>query len=428
MNILVIGSGGREHALTWKLRQSDKCEKLFVAPGNAGTGEIAFNVGIQPHEFEKLADCITQNEIDLIVVGPEAPLVDGLVDYLRDHDQTKHKAIVGPGKLGAMLEGSKDFAKKFMTQNGIPTASSATFTSDTFDEGVRYLSTLQPPYVLKADGLAAGKGVIICETEQEAADNLQSMIVDKKFGAASSKVVIEEYLDGIELSVFVLTDGKNYKILPEAKDYKRIGENDSGPNTGGMGSVSPVPFADEVFLDKVERRIVKPTIEGLKKEKIDYKGFIFIGLMNVNGEPFVIEYNVRMGDPETEVVAPRIQNDFADLMLAAAEGTLDKVKLRVNPRTAVTVVMVSGGYPGAYEKGKAISGIKNVEDAIVFHAGSIKNPEGEIITDGGRVLAVTSLGDSLQEALSLSYAAVDKIRWEGAYFRRDIGKDLMSRQ
>lgn len=425
MNILVIGSGGREHALAWKLKQSKQCEKLFVAPGNAGTDDIAVNVAIGVDEFEKLADCIIENDIRLIVVGPEAPLVGGLVDYLRNLDEIRDLAIVGPSKRGAMLEGSKDFAKKFMAENGIPTAASASFTEETIEDAVRYLSTLKPPYVLKADGLAAGKGVAIVDNQNEAVETLKEMLLEKKFGAASSKVVIEEYLHGIELSVFVLTDGVHYKILPEAKDYKRIGENDTGPNTGGMGSVSPVPFADAAFLKKVEERIIKPTVEGLAREKIDYKGFIFIGLMNVNGDPYVIEYNVRMGDPETEVVIPRIKNDFVELLYAAATGTLDKADLDVDPRTAATVVMAAGGYPGSYEKGKIITGLDQVKQSVIFHAGTRKNSGGEILTNGGRVLAVTSLGGSLNEALSLSYEAADMIKWQNVYYRKDIGKDLL---
>lgn len=426
MNILVIGSGGREHALVWKLKQSAKCEKLFVAPGNAGTDEIAVNVAIGVNEFEKLADCILINNIDLVVVGPEAPLVDGLVDYLKNHDKVGDIAIVGPGKLGAMLEGSKDFAKKFMVENGIPTAASATFSAETIDSGVRYLSSLNPPYVLKADGLAAGKGVAILETQEEAVETLKTMLLEKQFGAASSRVVIEEYLNGIELSVFVLTDGVHYKILPEAKDYKRIGEYDSGLNTGGMGSISPVPFADAAFLGKVEERIIKPTIEGLAKEKIDYRGFIFIGLMNVKGDPYVIEYNVRMGDPETEVVAPRIQSDLAELLFAAATGSLDQATLEIDQRTAAAIVMVAGGYPGLYQKGKVVTGVENVKQSIVFHAGSRKNDGGEIVTDGGRVLAVTSLAENLEEALKLSYQSAGMIQWQDVYYRRDIGKDLLS--
>jgi phosphoribosylamine---glycine ligase len=425
MNILVIGSGGREHALTWKLSKSDKSGKIYVAPGNAGTGEIALNLGIGINEFEKLGQLVIENSIELIIVGPEAPLVEGLVDYFQAHPILKEKAIVGPGKLGAMLEGSKDFAKKFMVSNSIPTAASKTFTPDTIIEGIEYLATLKPPFVLKADGLAAGKGVIICPTKEEAAIYLQEMLLQKKFGAASAKVVIEEYLHGIELSVFVLTDGKNYKILPEAKDYKRIGDNDTGPNTGGMGSVSPVFFADALFMEKVEERVVKPTIDGLGKEKIDYKGFIFIGLMNVDGEHYVIEYNVRMGDPESQVVIPRIQNDFVDLMLATAQGRLNEVDLKIDPRTAVTVVMVSGGYPDVYEKGKEILGIENAGESLIFHAGTKKNVRGETLTDGGRVLAVTHMADDLQAALNLCYQTVGNIHWDSVYYRKDIGQDLM---
>jgi phosphoribosylamine---glycine ligase len=424
-NILVIGSGGREHALAWQLRSSKNSGKIFVAPGNAGTGSIAINVDIAVNEFDKLGQLVLENNIDLVVVGPESPLVEGLVDYFQEHPDLRNKSVVGPGLLGAMLEGSKDFAKKFMASNNIPTAASATFTSDNISDGIAFLDTLKPPFVLKADGLAAGKGVVICPTKEEAVLNLEQMLINKKFGKASSKVVIEEYLHGIELSVFVLADGRNYKILPEAKDYKRIGDNDTGPNTGGMGSVSPVAFANAEFMKKVEERVVKPTINGLLNEKIDYKGFIFIGLMNVDGNPYVIEYNVRMGDPETQVVIPRIENDFVELMLATAQGRLDKIDLKIDPRTAATVVMVSGGYPDAYEKGKEITGLDKVGDSLIFHAGTKRNMDGITITDGGRVLAVATLAENLPSAIELTYQAVGNINWDGVYYRKDIGQDLM---
>lgn len=424
MNILVIGSGGREHAMVWKLKKSKGEHNIFVAPGNAGTQEIAKNVPINVSDFAKVGSFVLENHIELLIVGPEAPLVEGIVDHFRAHPDLKSTPIVGPSQLGAMLEGSKDFAKRFMVDHQIPAARSKTFSKDTLSEGLAYLNEFKAPYVLKADGLAAGKGVIICSTKEEAEHSLQDMLINQRFGNASTKVVIEEYLDGIELSVFVLTDGTNYKILPEAKDYKRIGEQDTGPNTGGMGAVSPVPFADEDFMKKVESQVVIPTINGLNKEKIDYKGFIFIGLMNVNGNPFVIEYNVRMGDPETQVVIPRIRNDFAELMWASATGKLNTIDLEIDPRTATTVVMVSGGYPDAYEKGKIISGIEPNSDSIVFHAGT-KNQDEKTVTDGGRVLAITSMAQNIQDALNSSYKTAGKIQWEGVYYRQDIGQDLI---
>ncbi len=424
MNILVIGSGGREHAMVWKLKKSKGEHTIFVAPGNAGTQEIANNVPINVSDFRKVGSFVLEKHIELLIIGPEAPLVEGLVDYFRAHPDLKSTPIVGPSKQGAMLEGSKDFAKRFMVDHQIPAARSKTFSKDTLSEGLAYLNEFKAPYVLKADGLAAGKGVIICSTKEEAEHNLQDMLINQRFGNASTKVVIEEFLDGIELSVFVLTDGTNYKILPEAKDYKRIGEKDTGPNTGGMGAVSPVPFADEAFMKKVESQVVIPTIKGLNIDKIDYKGFIFIGLMNVNGNPFVIEYNVRMGDPETQVVVPRIKNDFAELMWASATGKLNTIDLEIDPCTATTVVMVSGGYPDAYEKGKIITGVEPDSESIVFHAGT-KNQDEKTVTDGGRVLAITSMAHNIQDALNSSYKTAGKIQWEGVYYRKDIGQDLI---
>ncbi len=424
MNILVIGSGGREHAMVWKLKKSKGEHTIFVAPGNAGTQEIANNVPINVSDFRKVGSFVLEKHIELLIIGPEAPLVEGLVDYFRAHPDLKSTPIVGPSKQGAMLEGSKDFAKRFMVDHQIPAARSKTFSKDTLSEGLAYLNEFKAPYVLKADGLAAGKGVIICSTKEEAEHNLQDMLINQRFGNASTKVVIEEFLDGIELSVFVLTDGTNYKILPEAKDYKRIGEKDTGPNTGGMGAVSPVPFADEAFMKKVESQVVIPTIKGLNIDKIDYKGFIFIGLMNVNGNPFVIEYNVRMGDPETQVVIPRIKNDFAELMWASATGKLNTIDLEIDPCTATTVVMVSGGYPDAYEKGKIITGVEPDSESIVFHAGT-KNQDEKTVTDGGRVLAITSMAQNIQDALNSSYKTAGKIQWEGVYYRKDIGQDLI---
>jgi phosphoribosylamine--glycine ligase len=424
MNVLIIGNGGREHALAWKIKQSNLCGKLFVAPGNAGTALEAENVAISIDDFPALGHFCTENAIELIVVGPEAPLVNGIRDYFERDPALKKIAMVGPGKAGAQLEGSKDFSKCFMVRHGIPTAKARTFSVSELDQALDYISTCKPPIVLKADGLAAGKGVIISLTQYEAKTAIREMLVNKKFGEASAKVLIEEFLNGIELSVFVLTDGEHYVILPEAKDYKRIGEGDTGPNTGGMGAVSPVKFATPAFMKKVEEQVVKPTINGLKKEGIPFNGFIFIGLMNVGGNPFVIEYNVRMGDPETEVVLPRIKNDFLELLMATAQGDLKGKKVEVDDHHAVTVVMVSGGYPDEYKKGKTMEGLASTGKAMVFHAGS-KNTGKSVITDGGRVLAVTGKGSSLTDARANAYHDVHHIRWEEVYFRRDIGEDLI---
>lgn len=423
MTILLLGSGGREHALAYKLLQSPSCEKLFVAPGNAGTAVIATNVAVSPMDFEALKALVLSEQIDMVVVGPEDPLVLGVYDFFKNDVQISHVPVIGPSKLGAQLEGSKEFAKEFLVKHQIPTAAYASFTAETVEQGCDFLTTLQPPFVLKADGLAAGKGVLILQDLQEAQKELRNMLVNAKFGAASSKVVIEEFLDGIELSCFVLTDGKNYKLLPTAKDYKRIGEGDTGLNTGGMGAVSPVPFADEVLMEKIESRIVKPTVAGLQKDGIEYKGFVFIGLIIVKGEPMVIEYNVRMGDPETEVVMPRIQSDLVTLFQAVAEQKLDEVTLAIDPRSATTIMVVSGGYPEEYDKGFAISGIENISDSIVFHAGT-KLEKGQVVTNGGRVLAVTSFGITYQEAIKKSYQNINKLHFDKMYFRKDIGFDL----
>ena len=423
MNVLIVGAGGREHAFAWKLNQSKKIDKLFVAPGNAGTASIAQNVSVSVTDFKALGDFSVENNIEYIIVGPEVPLVDGIVDYFKTHQELSHIYLIGPDKRGAALEGSKDFSKAFMEKYGIPTGKAKTFTQDTLKDGLAYLENTSAPYVLKADGLAAGKGVIITESLEEAKDTLQEMLAGK-FGAASKSVLVEEYLSGIELSVFVLTDGKDYLILPEAKDYKRIGEGDTGLNTGGMGAVSPVPFAKGDFLHRVEEEVVKPTIHGLQEEGITYKGFIFIGLMNVNGAPYVIEYNVRMGDPETEVVLPRLDSDLMDLMEATAKGTLGDKTLAIKPETATTVMLVSGGYPGSYPKGKVMQGFDNVEDALLFHAGTAQNEHGEVVTSGGRVISVTAYGKNQQEALAKAYKEAEKIEFEGRYFRKDIGFDL----
>ena len=423
MNVLIIGSGGREHTLAWKIAQSDKVDQLFVTPGNAGTSSIATNLAIGVSDFNAIKEAITTNNIKMVVVGPEVPLVEGIHDFLKDEAGLKDLIVVGPRKLAATLEGSKEFAKEFMLRNNVPTAAYQSFTSENLVEGFRFLESLNPPYVLKADGLAAGKGVLILEDINEAKAELEAMLVNAKFGNASTTVVIEEFLDGIELSCFVLTDGENYKILPYAKDYKRIGEGDKGLNTGGMGAVSPVPFADEVFLAKIEERIVKPTVDGLKKDNIPYQGFIFIGLIKVGDDPKVIEYNVRMGDPETEVVIPRIKSDLMDLFLAVGIQSLDQVSLDIDPRFATTVMTVSGGYPEAYEKGKEITGADTVSDSLVFHAGTTAK-DGKLVTNGGRVIAVTSLGETKEEALRTSYNNVSTLNFEGMYYRKDIGFDL----
>lgn len=425
MNILLLGSGGREHAIAYKIAQSSKLSQLYVAPGNAGTLGCGINVNLNVEDFEAIKTFVLENNVEMVVVGPEAPLVAGVVDFFKNDDSLKNIAIIGPSKQGAELEGSKNYAKAFMQRYGIPTARYNTFTKETIEEGKNFLRSLNPPYVLKADGLAAGKGVLILDSLEEAEKELTEMLENAKFGNASAKVLIEEYLKGIELSVFLLTDGEHYKILPEAKDYKRIGEGDTGLNTGGMGSVSPVPFADKAFMQKVEERIVVPTVEGLAKEKIDYKGFIFIGLMNVNGDPYVIEYNVRMGDPETESVFPRIQSDVVELFSHTFNGTLDRVTLEINPQVAVCVMMVAKGYPESYPKGDVIKGIDSVCDSLVFHAGTKMNAENQVVANGGRVICVTSFADNLQDALAKSYSSVEKIEWENKYYRRDIGKDLL---
>jgi len=422
MNILIIGGGGREHALAWKMAQSPQLEKLFIAPGNAGTAEVGTNVPIGVEDFEGIKELVLKEGIDLVVVGPEVPLVAGMADFFKEDPELKEIPVIGPSKAGAELEGSKDIAKTFMLENDIPTGGFRTFIDYTVSEGRHYLTKLKPPYVLKADGLAAGKGVLIIDNLEEAQQELENML-NGKFGEASKKVVVEEYLPGIELSVFVLTDGEGYVIFPEAKDYKRIGEGDTGLNTGGMGAVSPVPFADKEFMKKVEERIVKPTIEGLKSDGVDYKGFIFIGLMNRDGDPYVIEYNVRMGDPESEVVLPRIKTDFVELMKATAENRLSEMEIEFDHRTVTTVMLVSGGYPGSYEKGKEITGLDKVEECVVFHAGT-KSDGDRAVTNGGRVIAVSSYGDTMKEALEKSYKAAEKINFEGKYYRNDIGFDL----
>lgn len=425
MNILVLGSGGREHAIAWKLSQSHNVEKIFIAPGNAGTALVGENVSVSPTDFQAVRDIVISKKIDMVVVGPEQPLVNGVVDFFRNDDKLKNVRVIGPDKKGAQLEGSKAFAKDFMQRNGIPTASCFTVTSANVDEGIRHLETMNAPYVLKADGLAAGKGVLIIDDLQEAQNELRNML-SGKFGDASATVVIETFLKGIEVSMFVLTDGKHYVILPEAKDYKRIGDGDKGLNTGGMGAVSPVPFVNTDFTKKVRERIIEPTLKGLEKENITYKGFIFLGLMNVNGNPYVIEYNVRMGDPETESVMTRIDADFALMLEACADGCLDKVAYKTSPKTSVTVMMVSGGYPEHYEKGKIINGLNHLNNVFVAHAGTKFNQDGNIVTSGGRVIAVTAHGDSINEARDKAYNEIEKINFDGAAFRHDIGLDLIN--
>jgi phosphoribosylamine---glycine ligase len=425
MNVLLLGSGGREHAIAWKLAQSPGLDKLYIAPGNAGTSLAGENVAIAPNDFGKIREFVLENRIQMVVVGPEDPLVNGIHDFFLSDSFLKNIPVIGPLAKAALLEGSKEFAKEFMNRHGIPTAAYKSFNLNNLSAGLDHLHRSKPPFVLKADGLAAGKGVVICGTVEEAASELNEMIRNEKFGEASRNVIIEEFLTGIELSAFVITDGINYKILPEAKDYKKIGAGDTGPNTGGMGSVSPVPFADNLFLEKVETRIIQPTIEGLKKEHIAYSGFIFFGLISVNGEPFVIEYNCRLGDPEAESILPRINNDLLELFIAVAEKRLDKETIIVNPEFAATVMLVSKGYPDKYEKGKEISFDNNINDSLIFHAGTALNPStGKILSSGGRVIAVTSLGDSLKHALERSYRNAEKITFNGKNYRSDIGFDL----
>ncbi len=423
MRILLLGSGGREHALAWKISQSRRCSKLFIAPGNAGTDQCGTNISISVTDFESIRKFVLENKIEMVVVGPEDPLVKGVHDFFLSDNELKNIPVIGPKKDGAQLEGSKDFSKQFMIRHRIPTARYQTFTKENLQDGLKFLETLSPPFVLKADGLAAGKGVVIPHTLEDSKLELNEML-SGKFGNASAKVVIEEFLQGIELSVFILTDGNNYKILPEAKDYKRIGENDTGLNTGGMGAVSPVPFVDRAFISKVENKIIKPTIDGLKKEGIIYKGFIFVGLMKVKNEPYVIEYNCRMGDPETEVVIPRIKNDLIELFDSVAKGKLDEEDVEINSEVAATVMLVSEGYPEKYESDKFISGLQNISDSIVFHAGT-KLQNGKVLSTGGRVMSITSFGSDIPDALSKCYSSIEKINFENKYCRKDIGQDLL---
>jgi phosphoribosylamine--glycine ligase len=424
MNILILGSGGREHAISWLISKSQQCDKLYIAPGNAGCSILGNNLNINPNDFEAIKKCVLENQIDLVIVGPEDPIVNGIYDFFKKDDELKNILIVAPSAQGAQLEGSKEYAKEFMSRYEIPTAAYASFTSDEYTQAREYLAEQPIPIVIKADGLAAGKGVTVAFERTEAEQAIDDLFLHHKFGDAGSKVVIEEFLEGIEISVFVLTDGKNYLLLPEAKDYKQIGEGNTGPNTGGMGSVSPVPFADESFMSKVKERIIEPTIKGLQQENIDYKGFVFFGLMNVKGDPYVIEYNVRLGDPETEAILPRIGEDFLPYLLAAAAGKLGNTEVKMKEDFSATIMMVSGGYPGSYEKNKEISGLNQLDRESVFYAGA-KADEGKILTSGGRVIAINSLAPSLQEALDQSYAKVKKIHFEKHYYRTDIGKDLL---
>tara|TARA_B110000971_G_scaffold41842_1_gene41117 strand:- start:231 stop:1502 length:1272 start_codon:yes stop_codon:yes gene_type:complete len=423
MNILILGAGGREHTFAWKIAQSPLCNQLFVAPGNSGTSSLATNLDVSVNDFEGIKKQVLAHAINMVVVGPEDPLVNGIYDFFLQDIALQHVAVIGPQKAAAQLEGSKEFAKEFLYRHEIPTAAYESFTKDTLEQGYAFLDSLKPPYVLKADGLAAGKGVLILTDINQAKQELKSMLVDSKFGAASTKVVIEEFLDGIELSCFVLTDGKNYKLLPTAKDYKRIGEGDAGLNTGGMGAISPVPFVDSALLIKIENRIVKPTVDGLVKDNLPYKGFIFIGLIVVDNEPMVIEYNVRMGDPETEAVLPRLKTDLVAIFQAIDNECLSEIEIEIDSQTAATVMLVSGGYPEAYEKGKEITGLENIQDSIVFHAGAT-NRDGKLVTSGGRVLTVTSLGDDFRSALEKSYKSIENIKFEAKNYRTDIGFDL----
>mgnify|MGYP001377692699 CR=1 FL=1 len=423
MNVLILGSGGREHAFAYKVNQSPLCNNLYVAPGNSGTLQIATNLDIQVNDFERIAEAIKNLNISIIIIGPEAPLVSGLSDYIKADHSLKDVVVIGPNQYAAQLEGSKDFAKNFLNRHNIPTASHRTFTSKTINDAFSYIDGMKPPYVLKADGLAAGKGVLIIDNPNEAKNEIKEMLINAKFGEASKSVLIEEFLEGIELSCFIITDGKNYKILPSAKDYKRIGEGDTGLNTGGMGAVSPPTFLTKAFMQKVEKKVIKPTVEGLKKDNIIYKGFIFFGLIKVNDEPYVIEYNVRMGDPETEVVLPRVKSDLLELFIALGEGVLDNYNILIDNRKAATVFLVSGGYPEQYEINKQIYGLDSIEDSLVFHAGAIYE-EGKIVTNGGRVIAVTSLGNTVKEALAKSYNSIKRVNFEKMNYRKDIGFDL----
>tara|TARA_R110002167_G_scaffold206691_14_gene410783 strand:- start:2751 stop:4022 length:1272 start_codon:yes stop_codon:yes gene_type:complete len=423
MNILILGSGGREHTLAWKLKQSPLLQNLFVAPGNAGTATLAKNIPIGVNDFSAIKDLVLSEQVQMVIVGPEDPLVNGIHDYFLDDSTISHIPVIGPEKAAAALEGSKEFAKEFMMRHNIPTAAYQSFKAKDLEQGYVFMESLSPPYVLKADGLAAGKGVLIINDLKEAKEALRTILVDGKFGDAGTTVVIEEFLSGLELSVFVLTDGENYKVLPTAKDYKRIGEGDTGLNTGGMGAISPAPFADNALMDKIHRRIVKPTVEGLKIDGLPYKGFIFIGLIKVGSDPFVIEYNVRLGDPETEVVVPRIQNDLLEVFQAVADQALDKIDLKIDQRTASTVMMVAGGYPGNYAKGDMIEGFDKIEDSLVFHAGT-QLKDGKVVTNGGRVMAITSFGKDFKEALEKSYENICKVSFKGMHYRKDIGFDL----